>query len=120
MDLDWIDAELCTIDSATGNINHVFERGNLSRAAYKYMTNWVQSNFDSKLEPSELWAGAERAWDAMTPENQMALWSLSVQEERNAQDICVGLLATLSEYQGFSSVKKAFREAIQSVSKSFL
>ena len=120
MDFDWIDAELCLVDQTTGNISHVFERGNLSRAAYKYMTHWVQTNFNSKCVPEELWERAERAWDGLSPENQMALWSLSVQEQQNAQDICTGLLATLSGYQGLTVVKQAFKEALESVANRFL
>jgi hypothetical protein len=120
MDLDWIDAELCTVDQTTGNIEYVFERGTTPRAEYTYITCWIQANFDPKFTPEELWKRGKGAWGALSPENQMALWSLSIQEEQNAQDICAGLLATLADYQGLTVVKNAFREAIKSISNKFV
>jgi hypothetical protein len=118
MHLDDLDGELCIVDE-NGNVTHVFERGDLSRAAYKHMYAWTKKNFDPKLEPRELWHKAEEAWDALTPEQQMLLWSMSVKEHQSAQDICTGLLATLSGYQGVMAVKQAFRDAIQSVVERF-
>lgn len=53
-----------------------------------------------------------------TPENQAYILALRAQEEQNLEDIRLGLLATLAEYRGFSSVKKLFEEAIKSVERS--
>ena len=50
-----------------------------------------------------------------TPENQAYNRALHAQEEQNLEDIRLGLLATLAEYRGFSSVKKLFEEAIKGV-----
>jgi hypothetical protein len=113
-----VDGELCAINE-NNETSYVFERENLSRVAYKHMTGWIKTNFDSKLSFGENWSKAEEAWDALTPENKMLLWSLSNQEGQCAQDICTGLLATLSEYQGLSHVKKAFNGAIKKVMDQF-
>lgn len=118
MHLEDIDGELCICDE--NEIIHTFERGEFSRAAYKHMCAWVSTNFDPKIDPDQLWLNAEAAWDALTPDQQMLLWSLSVQEHQNAQDVCTGLLATLSGYQGLSVVKKAFHDAIKAVANRFM
>ena len=119
MTLNWIDDELVIIDQE-GLISHVFERvPSISRPAYKHMTGWVQSNFDPKLDPFELWRRAGEAWEALTPDHKMAIWSLYQQEIQSAKDICEGLLATLDSYQGTKSVKSVFREAILSVREIF-
>lgn len=106
--MEWVDGELVMND-------HVFERGDLSRAAYKYMTRWVVDHWDEKLEPEDHWTQAEAAWDALSPEIQAQLWVLSNKEEQNAEDIRLGLLATLATYQGLKTVKKLFEEAIRCV-----
>ena len=114
-----------------GEIIHVFERGTLSRAAYKHMCAWVQTNFESwvlrtqlgeapKLSADELWVQAEKAWDALSPEHQMTIWSMTIQEEQNAKDISQGLLATLNGYQCLSTVKAAFSDAIKRVREQFI
>ena len=116
--MEFVDGELAIFDE-DGNIIHVFERGDLSRAAYKHMTGWTQANFNENLSPEENWAKADRAWETLTPEHKMLLWSLSVQESQNSLDICSGLLATLASYQGLSSVKNAFKDAINAVTEQF-
>ena len=118
MHLDEVDCELCILDE-NYEIIHVFERGDLSRGAYKHMCACVKQSWDASVPPDVLWSKAEAAWDALTPEQQMLIWSLSVQEKRKAQDICTGLLATLLNYQGLSSVKNAFQLAIKSVIEQF-
>lgn len=117
MHLEDLDGELCICDE--NEIVYTFERGDLSRGAYKHMCGWVKKNFDQELEPTQLWRAAEAAWDDLTPEQQMLLWSLSVQEQQNAQDICTGLLATLYSYQGLTIVKQAFKESIEKVLEKF-
>lgn len=127
---EMIDGELHLLDTNTGDVIHVFERGNLSRAAYKHMCAWVINNFESwvrgtqlgeapKLNAEELWLQAEKAWDALTPEHQMTIWAMTHQEEQNANDISQGLLATLNGYQCLSSVKAVFIDAIKSVRNKF-
>ena len=116
--LEFIDGDLCLLDE-DGEVTYVFERGDLSRAAYNHMTGWTQANFNENLSPEENWAKADRAWEALTSEHKMLLWSMSVQESQNSRDICHGLLATLSSYQGMSSVKNAFRDAINAVTEQF-
>jgi len=120
MNLNWIDDELVIIDSE-GFISHVFERTpSIPRSAYKHMTGWVESNFDPKLDPSELWRQAEEAWEALIPEHKAVIWSMCQQESQSARDICEGLLATLGSYQGVKAVKGAFREAILTARDQFL
>jgi len=112
-----IDGELCVVENE--EVTHVFERGNLSRSAYKHMCSWVQTNFSLKLNIHELWEKAQEAWDNLSEQNKMCIWSVCQQEKQNAQDIRDGLLANLKEYQGYSSVKNQFSEAIERVFENF-
>ena len=127
--LETIENELHII--CDGEIIHVFERGNLSRAAYKHMCAFVITNFESwvqktqlgeapKLSAEELWSEAEKAWDALAPEHQMTIWAVTIQEEQNAKDISQGLLATLNGYQCLSGVKAAFSDAIKRIRDKFI
>lgn len=109
-----IDGELHIFDDE-GHVAHVYERGDLSRAAYTHMVHWIQKNFDNKLSPQKNWEEAEAAWDALSPETQAHLFNMSNQEEQCAEDIRLGLLATLSEYRGFQLIKDLFAEAIRCV-----
>jgi hypothetical protein len=138
MHLDEIDGELHILDE-NHDIIHVWTRSSqnsgpgaerarssdangevtLSRAAYKHMCGWVKTHWTPDSDPDDLWVRAEQAWDALTPEAQMYLWSMSHQEEQNAQDLCTALLAHLSEYRGLENVKKAFYGAIRSVLDQF-
>ena len=97
------------------DIDHTFERGNLSRAAYRYMCGWIQSKFDPKLSPGENWAKAEASWDNLSPELQGHLHIMSDHEVQNGDDIRQGLLATLASYQGVSFIKDLFESAIRCV-----
>jgi len=125
MHLDEIDGELHILDE-NYEIVHVFERSSapdgpiLSRAAYKHMCGWVKKNWKAGDDPDETWARAEAAWDALDPDAQMYVWTLARQEEQNAQDLCTGLLANLSEYRGLEIVKKAFQTAIKGVLGQFI
>ena len=119
MHLEDVDNDLCIVNE-NNEITYVFERGNLSRAAYKHMCAWTKTHWNPELDPETVWKKAEAAWDALTPDQQMLLWSLSIQEHQNAQDICTGLLATLAGYQGVENVKKAFHDAIKSVLDKFV
>lgn len=111
--LETIENELHVV--CDGEIIHVFERGTLSRAAYKHMCAWVIANFAPKSNVDELWVQAEKAWDALSPETQAHLFNMSNQEAQCADDIRLGLLATLSEYRGFQFIKDLFADAIRSV-----
>lgn len=106
--MEWIDGELVMND-------HVFERGDLSRAAYKYMTQWVVDHWDENLTPDDHWTQAEAAWDSLSPEIQAQLFILSNKEVQNAEDIRLGLLATLASYQGLKVIKQLFADAIKCV-----
>jgi hypothetical protein len=104
------DGELCLTDP-----EHTFERGNLSRAAYRHMCGWIQNKFDPKLSPEENWSMAEAAWDNLSPEMQGHLHILSLKEVQNGDDIRQGLLATLASYQGGRFIKGLFESAIRCV-----
>lgn len=95
--------------------DHTFERGNLSRAAYRHMCGWIQNKFNPKLSPEENWSNAEAAWDALTPEMQAHLYIMSDKEVQNGDDIRQGLLATLTSYQGARFIKDLFGSAIRCV-----
>jgi len=130
MHLDEIDGELHVLDE-NNDIIHVFERARrssansdadapaLSRAAYKHMCGWVKTHWTPDADPDDLWVRAEQAWDALSADQQAYLWSMSHQEEQNAQDLCTALLAHLSEYRGLENVKKAFSLGIRSVLGQF-
>jgi hypothetical protein len=124
MHLDEVDGELCILDENC-DIIHVFERVGpdgetvLSRAAYKHMCACVKEFWTPDMDPEVAWEKADAAWNALTPEHQMLLWSLSDEEIQNAQDICTGLLATLASYQGLAPVKRAFSNAIRGVLERF-
>ena len=122
MHLDEIDGELHILDENL-DVVHVWTRANgevtLSRAAYKHMCGWVKTHWKAGDDPDDLWVRAEQAWDSLSPEQQAFLWSVSRQEEQNAQDLCTALLAHLSEYRGLENVKKAFYVAIKGVLGQF-
>jgi hypothetical protein len=127
MHLDEIDGELHILDENL-DVVHVFERARssdangevtLSRAAYKHMCAWVKTHWGPDSDPDDLWVRAEQAWDSLSPEQQAYLWTMSRQEEQNAQDLCTALLAHLSEYRGLENVKRAFYSSIRSVLDQF-
>ena len=122
MHLDEIDGELHILDENL-DVVHVWTRANgevtLSRAAYKHMCAWVKTHWTPDADPDDLWDRAEQAWDSLTPTEQAFLWSVSRQEEQNAQDLCTALLAHLAEYRGLENVKKAFYAAIKGVLGQF-
>ena len=124
MHLDEIDGELHILDENL-DVVHVWTRERtdnesvLSRAAYKHMCAWVRTHWTPDADPDDLWDRAEQAWDALSPEQQAYLWTMSHQEEQNAQDLCTALLAHLSEYRGLENVKRAFYGAIRSVLGQF-
>lgn len=98
---------------------HVFERGDIPRAPYRYMTSWLKSNFNPELNPDENWSRAEKAWLALTPEFKAQLFILSHKEVQSGDDIRQGLLATLASYQGVRLIKDLFETAIKSVEYKF-
>lgn len=104
--MEFIDGELTLEDG------HVFERGHLSRAAYRHMCSWIQRNFDPDASPDENWARAEASWDGLSPETQAHLVILSDREVQCGDDIRQGLLATLADYQGLRNIKELFKSAI--------
>lgn len=112
--MEVVDGELHIFDHE-GNVTHVFERGDLSRAAYKHMTHWILKNFKKEKSFHENWEEAEASWDALSPETQGHLFIMSQCEERCADDIRTGLLATLAEYRGMQFIKDLFADAITCV-----
>ena len=112
--MEMIDGELHMFDQE-GNVAHVYERGDLSRAAYMHMVHWIQKNFEKENSFQKNWEEARESWDSLGPELQAHLMLMSDQEEQCTRDIRLGLLATLAEYRGFSFVKKLFEEAIKGV-----
>lgn len=112
--MEMIDGELHMFD-AEGNVIHVYERGDLPRGAYRHMAHWVQKNFKKEKTFHENWDEAVAAWDGLSPEVQGHLFNLSAREERCAEDIRLGLLATLAEYRGLEFIKDEFACAIKNV-----
>ena len=106
-----IDGELAILRD--GQIEYVFERDSLSRAAYYYMIHWIQDRKTPDDDPGTIWLEAEKAWDALSPEMQGMIITLANKEKQQALDIRDGLLATLHGYQGVKSIKDAYAECIR-------
>ena len=106
-----IDGELSIIRD--GEVEYVFERESLSRAAYQYMIDWIQGTKSPVDDPGTMWLEAEKAWSALSPEIQATLMSIANKESQQARDIRDGLLATLHEYQGVKRVKDTYAECIR-------
>jgi hypothetical protein len=106
-----IDNELAILHD--GQIEYVFERDSLSRAAYQYMIQWIQSTKSPVDDTGTMWLEAEKVWGALSPEIQATLISIANKESQQARDIRDGLLATLHEYQGVKSIKDSYADCIR-------
>jgi hypothetical protein len=106
-----IDGELTVLRD--GEIEYVFERDSLSRAAYQYMIQWIQDKKSPEDDPGTAWLEAEKAWDELSPEMQGTIIAIANKERQQALDIRDGLLATLHGYQGVKFVKDAYAECIR-------
>lgn len=106
-----IDNELAILRG--GEVDYVFERDSLSRAAYQYMIRWIQDKKSPEDDPGTVWLEAEKAWDALSPEMQGTLMNIANKERQQAIDIRDGLLATLHGYQGVKSIKDAYADCIR-------
>jgi len=112
-----IDKELAILRE--GQVDYVFERDSLSRAAYDYMVRWIQDKKSPNDDPGAVWLEAEHAWDALSPEIQATLMTIANKEKQQALDIRDGLLATLHGYQGVKSIKDAYAECIRACFSQF-
>jgi hypothetical protein len=106
-----IDGELAILRN--GEIEYVFERDSLSRAAYNYMIHWIQDKKTPEDDPGTVWIEAEKAWDTLSPEIQGTIIAIANKERQQACDIRDGLLATLHGYQGNKRVKDTYAECIR-------
>lgn len=111
MEFTMIDGELTILRE--GQIEYVFERDSLSRAAYQYMIQWIQDKKTPADDPGTAWLEAEKAWDALSPEMQGMIIAIANKERQQACDIRDGLLATLHGYQGIKSIKDAYADCIR-------
>jgi hypothetical protein len=111
MEFTIIDGELTVLRE--GQIEYVFERDSLSRAAYQYMIRWIQDSKSPDDDPGAAWLEAEKAWDALSPEMQGMIIAIANKEKQQARDIRDGLLATLHGYQGVKRVKDTYAECIR-------
>lgn len=106
-----IDGELTIIHN--GEVEYVFERESLSRAAYNHMIHWIQDNKSPTDDPVTSWLEAEKQWDALSPETQGLILAIANKERQQALDIREGLLATLHGYQGVKRIKDAYADCIR-------
>ena len=106
-----IDGELAILRNS--EVEYVFERDSLSKAAYNYMVNWIQGKKSPEDDPGTAWLEAEKSWDALSPETQAMLMTIANKERQQALDIRDGLLATLHGYQGVKSIKDAYADCIR-------
>jgi len=106
--IDWLDGDLASFDEATGDILRVYARPKtMGRAEYRYTC-------EKAIELQD-WEKAQGEWAKLPTERKQNL-ELKVQMEfQNFMDIREGLLATLSDYRGFSGIKTQFSDAIRSV-----
>ena len=84
-------------------------------AKVEHMTGWMASHYDPNVSPEENWKRGEKAWDALTPQQQWFLWSLSVQEQRQIEDVRTVLLQTLQKMQASEKIKSVFERALSQV-----
>jgi len=98
-----------------GEVIHVFERGDSSKTFYNFVSKKVFEKYFCEISPEENWKRAEAEWHDLTPEVQGHLMILNRKEAECAEDIRLGLLATLAEYQGLKNIKEIFAEAIKGV-----
>ena len=111
MEFTVIDGELTILRG--GEVEYVFERDSLSRAAYQYMIQWIQEKKSPEDDPGTVWLEAEKAWDVLSPEMQATLMNIANKERQQAIDIRDGLLATLHGYQGVKRVKDMYADCIR-------
>jgi len=107
-----IDGELAILDNV-GEVEYVFERDSLGRAAYNYMINWVQRKKSPGDDPGMAWLEAEKAWGSLEPNVKGTLLVIAHKETQQACDIRDGLLATLHEYQGLKIIKDSYADCIR-------
>ena len=111
MEFTIIDGELAILYDS--QVEYVFERDSLSKAAYTYMIHWIQDKKSPKDDPGSVWLEAEKAWDSLSPEIQGTLVAIANKEIQQSRDIRDGLLATLHGYQGVKSIKDAYANSIR-------
>jgi hypothetical protein len=112
--MEFVDGELTMFDR-DGEITHVFERGTLPKTFYNFVSKKVFEKYFFEISPTENWKRAEAEWHELTPEVQGHLMILNRKEDDCVEDIRLGLLATLAEYQGMNYIKELFEEAIKGV-----
>jgi hypothetical protein len=81
-------------------------------AKVEHVTGWMCIHYDPSVTPEENWKRGEKAWDALTPQQQWFLWSLSVQEQRQIEDVRTVLLQTLERTQASEKIKSVFEKAL--------
>jgi hypothetical protein len=81
-------------------------------AKIEHVSRWLASHYDLSATPEENWKRGEKAWDALTPQHQWFLWSLSVQEQRQIEDVRTILLQTLSQTKASEKIKGVFERAL--------
>jgi hypothetical protein len=104
-----------TMFDRDGEVIHVFERGDSSKTFYNFVSKKVFEKYLFELSPSENWERGVAEWNDLTPELQAHLMILTKKEEECAEDLRIGLLATLAEYQGLKNIKELFADAIKGV-----
>jgi hypothetical protein len=105
---DWLDAELTEFDE-NGDIVRVFNRSSdMSRAEYRFVTSEIIES------QTDIWAESRIRWNNLPKSKKEILEKKTQMEFQNFLDIREGLLATLSDYQGFMHVKSQFRDIILS------
>ena len=106
--IDWLEGDLASFDDATGDILRIYARPKfMGRAEYRYMC-------ERAIEYQD-WEKAQGEWEKLQTDKKQNFEKVVQIEFQNWNDIRTGLLATLSDYRGISSIKTQFSDAIRSV-----
>jgi hypothetical protein len=84
-------------------------------AKIEHVSRWLTAHYDPSATPEENWKRGEKSWDALTPQHQWFLWSLSVQEQRQIEDVRTILLQTLRQAKVSEKIKGVFEKALSQV-----
>ena len=58
---------------------------------------------------------AQKMWAGLEPVFKINFINICMQEDQNLEDIRLGLLATLQDYQGFKHIKELFEKSLKEI-----
>jgi len=104
---EWVDGDLSQIEN--DEIVKVYSRPSvMTRAEYRFVCAHI---IDAQ---EDVWNSSIQKWKNLSNEKRKIYETKVQMEFQNFMDIREGLLATLTEYQGFIDIKSTFKDAILS------